>query len=83
MLPVCRAVDLASRPVKDRWLIEDLWGHRAAGTDLATALRGSIRGCSELHAWGDSNLYVRAKGNSVLLAIEHRTAADASGRGRS
>lgn len=39
----------------------------------------ALRGSSELHAWGDSNLYLRAKGNSVLLAIEHRTAASTSG----
>lgn len=50
MLPVCRAVDLASRPVDRRRLIKDLWGHRA-------------------------------KGNSALLAIEHRTAAFTSARG--
>ena len=39
----------------------------------------ALRGSSELHAWGDSNLYVRNKGNSVLLAIEHRTAPSTSG----
>lgn len=39
-------------------------------------LRGgqALRGSSELHAWGDSNLYVRRKGASVRLSMEHRTA---------
>lgn len=39
----------------------------------------ALRGSSELHAWGDSNLYVRTKGNSVLLAIEHRAAPSTGG----
>jgi hypothetical protein len=39
----------------------------------------ALRGSSELHAWGDSNLYVRRKGESLLLTIEHRTAASAAG----
>ena len=35
----------------------------------------ALRGSSELHAWGDSNLYVRRKGDALLLSIEHRAAA--------
>jgi hypothetical protein len=38
----------------------------------------ALRGSSELHAWGDSNLYVRRKGEALLLTIEHRTAASAA-----
>ncbi len=30
---------------------------------------------SELHAWGDSNLYVRRRGEGIVLSIEHRAAA--------
>lgn len=36
----------------------------------------ALRGSSELHAWGDSNLYLRRNADDELsLAIEHRAAA--------
>jgi len=35
----------------------------------------ALRGSSELHAWGDSNLYLRRRGEALLLAVEHRAAA--------
>jgi hypothetical protein len=34
----------------------------------------ALRGSSELHAWGDSNLYLRRLGESLYLAVEHRAA---------
>jgi len=34
----------------------------------------ALRGSSELHAWGDSNLYLRRKGEQLILAVEHRAA---------
>jgi hypothetical protein len=34
----------------------------------------TLRGSSELHAWGDSNLYLRRNGQSLFLNIEHRAA---------
>jgi hypothetical protein len=34
----------------------------------------ALRGSSELHAWGDSNLYLRRRGEALLLAVEHRAA---------
>jgi len=41
----------------------------------------ALRGSSELHAWGDSNLYLRRTGDSdqLALAIEHRAAASSVG----
>jgi hypothetical protein len=40
----------------------------------------ALRGSSELHAWGDSNLYVRRRGDDELsLTIEHRAARSADG----
>lgn len=40
----------------------------------------ALRGSSELHAWGDSNLYVRRSGDDGLsLTIEHRAARSANG----
>jgi AAA domain len=35
----------------------------------------ALRGSSELHGWGDSNLYMRRKGPQLTLSIEHRAAA--------
>jgi hypothetical protein len=34
----------------------------------------ALRGSSELHGWGDSNLYMRCKGSQLTLSTEHRTA---------
>jgi RecA-family ATPase len=45
----------------------------AAGARGGQALRGS----SELHAWGDSNLYLRRKDRGLFLNVEHRAAASA------
>lgn len=35
----------------------------------------ALRGSSEFHAWGDSNLYVRRIGDQITLSVEHRAAA--------
>jgi len=37
----------------------------------------ALRGSSELHAWGDSNLYLRRTAQQLQLSIEHRAAAGA------
>ena len=42
----------------------------AHGTRPGQALRGS----SELHGWGDSNLYLRRRGDQLTLSTEHRAA---------
>ena len=42
----------------------------AAGMRAGQALRGS----SEFHAWGDSNLYLRRCADTLSLTIEHRAA---------
>lgn len=47
----------------------------AGGARAGQALRGS----SELHAWGDSNLYLRRKGETLRLTIEHRAAPSTDG----
>lgn len=46
-------------------------GHARAGQ--------ALRGSSELHAWGDSNLYLRRDGERLLMSIEHRAAASSAG----
>ena len=35
----------------------------------------ALRGSSEFHAWGDSNLYLRRHGDDLSLTVEHRAAA--------
>jgi hypothetical protein len=47
----------------------------------AGTVRGgqALRGSSELHAWGDSNLYLRRMDDRLLLSIEHRAAPSTSG----
>lgn len=44
---------------------------KAPGDAAGQALRGS----SDFHAWGDSNLYLRRRGPELLLTVEHRAAA--------
>jgi hypothetical protein len=34
----------------------------------------ALRGSSDLHGWGDSNLYLRRRSTHLLLSIEHRAA---------
>ncbi len=34
----------------------------------------ALRGSSEFHAWGDSNLYLRRIGDEIGLSVEHRAA---------
>ncbi|MBI4538672.1 MAG: AAA family ATPase [Gemmatimonadetes bacterium] len=44
---------------------------KSPGDSAGLALRGS----SDFHAWGDSNLYLRRRGHELILTIEHRAAA--------
>jgi hypothetical protein len=44
---------------------------KSPGHSAGLALRGS----SDFHAWGDSNLYLRRRGPELVLTIEHRAAA--------
>ena len=37
----------------------------------------ALRGSSEFHAWGDSNLYLRRDGDDLSLSAEHRAAPSA------
>lgn len=47
----------------------------------AAHIRGgqALRGSSELHAWGDSNLYLRRKDAGLWLTVEHRAAPSPAG----
>lgn len=45
---------------------------RKSPADLAGQ---ALRGSSDFHAWGDSNLYVGRRGDDLWLSVEHRAAA--------
>ena len=40
----------------------------------ATRPGQALRGSSELHAWGDSNLYLRRRDKQIVMTVEHRAA---------
>jgi hypothetical protein len=44
---------------------------KSSGERAGQALRGS----SDFHAWGDSNLYLRRRAQDIILTTEHRAAA--------
>lgn len=48
--------------------------HHARKDSNASRPGQSLRGSSELHGWGDSNLYMRRKGEQLTLTTEHRAA---------
>lgn len=52
--------------------------HARKGASKARAGQ-ALRGSSEFHAWGDSNLYLRRVGEQLTLAVEQRAAASTSG----
>lgn len=52
--------------------------HARKGAGKARAGQ-ALRGSSEFHAWGDSNLYLRRTGEQLSLAIEQRAAASSTG----
>jgi hypothetical protein len=49
--------------------------HHARKDANATRPGQALRGSSELHGWGDSNLYMRRRGTQLTLSTEHRAAA--------
>ena len=43
--------------------------------NAAASLGGqALRGSGDLHAWGDSNLYLRRRDDHLILSVEHRAA---------
>jgi RecA-family ATPase len=48
--------------------------HHAKKNGGATRAGQALRGSSEFHAWGDSNLYMRRNGEHLTLTVEHRAA---------
>jgi hypothetical protein len=52
--------------------------HARKGAGKARAGQ-ALRGSSEFHAWGDSNLYLRRVGDQLTLSVEQRAAASTTG----
>lgn len=48
--------------------------HHARKNGSAAQAGQALRGSGDFHAWGDDNLYVRRKGERIVLGIEHRAA---------
>jgi AAA domain len=48
--------------------------HHARKNGSGTQAGQNLRGSGDLHAWGDSNLYLRRHQGSLTLSIEHRAA---------
>lgn len=53
--------------------------HHARKGSASLRAGQALRGSSEFHAWGDSNLYLRRAGDRLSLTIEHRAAASPPG----
>jgi len=62
------------RDIQRRFATAVLLVHHARKSG-ATRPGQALRGSSELHAWGDSNLYLRRRDRQILMTVEHRAAA--------
>ena len=61
------------RDIQRRFATAVLLVHHARKSG-ATRPGQALRGSSELHAWGDSNLYLRRRDRQTLMTVEHRDA---------
>jgi hypothetical protein len=64
------------RDLQRRHAIAVVLVHHARKAAAAVRAGQALRGSSEFHAWGDSNLYLRRDGDErIILTVEHRAAA--------
>jgi hypothetical protein len=63
------------RELQRRHALSVLVVHHAKKSSGRIRAGQALRGSSEFHAWGDSNLYLRRAANTLTLTIEHRAAA--------
>ena len=63
------------RELQRQFQLAVLLVHHARKDSQSSRPGQALRGSSELHGWGDSNLYMRRKGSQLTLSTEHRTAA--------
>ena len=62
------------RELQRRYHVAVVLVHHARKGGAKMRAGQALRGSSEFHAWGDSNLYLRRKGDALQLTIEHRAA---------
>ena len=62
------------RDLQRRFALAVVVVHHARKGGQALRAGQALRGSSEFHAWGDSNLYLRRLDDRLLLSIEHRAA---------
>jgi hypothetical protein len=62
------------RELQRRFHLAILLVHHARKDSHSSRPGQALRGSSELHGWGDSNLYMRRKGAQLTLSTEHRAA---------
>jgi RecA-family ATPase len=62
------------RELQRRYALSVLLVHHARKSAAAMRAGQALRGSSEFHAWGDSNLYLRRTHDALTLTIEHRAA---------
>jgi hypothetical protein len=62
------------RQLQRQFQVAVLLVHHARKDSSSSRPGQALRGSSELHGWGDSNLYLRRKGSQLTLSTEHRAA---------
>lgn len=62
------------RELNRRYALSVLLVHHARKSAAGMRAGQALRGSSEFHAWGDSNLYLRRAADALSLTIEHRAA---------
>ena len=67
------------RELQRRFALAVVVVHHARKGAHAIRAGQALRGSSEFHAWGDSNLYLRRLEDRLLLSIEHRAAPSQNG----
>lgn len=66
------------RELQRRYHVAVVLVHHARKGGAKMRAGQALRGSSEFHAWGDSNLYLRRHGEQLELSVEHRAAASIS-----
>ncbi len=73
------AADMAAllgelRDLQRRYALAIMLVHHLRKQAGATVGGQGLRGSGDLHAWGDSNLYLRRRDRELTLSVEHRSA---------
>ncbi len=63
------------RELQRRYAVAVIIVHHAKKGGASVRAGQALRGSSEFHAWGDSNLYLRRQAEELTLTVEHRAAS--------